>query len=248
MGLSVKPIKTAFILGAGLGTRLHPLTNLCPKPLLPVGGRPTITYAMDHLITAGIEQFIVNTHHCANRYHQTFPDNQWRDIPIIFRYEPVLLDTAGGLKNIEDLLEEDEAIFVYNGDIISDIPLKPLIDSYETKDREVTLALRSSGFPLNVNINEHSDVCDMRYTLGNAGVKNCLFTGIYIIKKCFLFRLQAGCIESVVPVFIKMIREFPGSVTAVLIDEGMWCEIGSIGEYEKIKKGVSLSSMTKHEK
>jgi NDP-sugar pyrophosphorylase family protein len=53
----MSPIKTAFILGAGLGTRLRPLTNNCPKPLLPVGGRPIITYAMDHLISAGIKRF-----------------------------------------------------------------------------------------------------------------------------------------------------------------------------------------------
>jgi NDP-sugar pyrophosphorylase family protein len=92
-------IRTSFILGAGLGTRLRPLTDNCPKPLLAAGGRPMITYAMDHLISAGIERFIVNTHYFAEAYHKAFPDRQWRGIPIIFRYEPVLLDTAGGIKN-----------------------------------------------------------------------------------------------------------------------------------------------------
>jgi NDP-sugar pyrophosphorylase family protein len=91
-------IKTAFILGAGLGTRLRPLTDDYPKPLLPAGGRPMITYAMDHLISAGIERFIINTHYFAESYNKVFPDRQWRGIPMIFRYEPVLLDTAGGIK------------------------------------------------------------------------------------------------------------------------------------------------------
>src|SRR5512143_2858304 len=108
--------KTAFILGAGLGTRLRPLTERCPKPLLEVGRRPIVTYAMDHLLTAGVDRLIVNTHHCPEAYPETFPDSQWRGIPIMFRYEPTLLDTAGGLKNIEDLLDEDGAIFCYNGD------------------------------------------------------------------------------------------------------------------------------------
>jgi aminoglycoside/choline kinase family phosphotransferase/choline kinase len=231
--------KTAFILGAGLGTRLRPLTKTCPKPLLPVGGRPIITYAMDHLMTAGIQRFIVNTHHCADLYHQVFPDNQWRGIPIIFRYEPVLLDTAGGLKNIEDLLENDDPIFVYNGDVIADMPLKALVETHITKRKEVTLALRSSGFPLNVNINENGDVCDLRHTLGDTGVKNCLFTGIYMIEKCFLRRLQAGHIESVVPVFIDMIREEPGAVAGALIDEGRWHDIGSVEEYESVSAAFS---------
>lgn len=235
--------KTAFILGAGLGTRLRPLTNTCPKPLLSVGGRPIITYAMDHLLTAGIERFIVNTHHCAGLYHKAFPDNHWRGIPIIFRYEPILLDTAGGLKNIEDLLENDDTIFVYNGDVIADMPLKELIETHMTKRKEVTLALRSSGFPLNVNMDEHGHVCDLRHTLGNKGVKYCLFTGIYMVKKCFLHRLRAGQIESVVSVFIDMIREKPGSIAGILIDEGLWNDIGSLEEYEKISVAFSQSGI-----
>jgi mannose-1-phosphate guanylyltransferase len=235
MTKATHPIKTAFIFGAGLGTRLRPLTETCPKPLLPIGGRPIITYAMDHLITAGVERFIVNTHHCADVYHQVFPDNQWWGIPIVFRYEPILLDTAGGLKNIEDLLADDDSIFVYNGDIISDMPLRPLINTHFSKGKEATLALRSSGFPLNVNIDEQGNICDLRSVLGNSGVRSCLFTGIYIVDTSFLHRLEAGRFESVVPIFIDMIREEPGSVAGVLIDEGRWHDIGSVEEYNRVR-------------
>jgi len=228
------PIKTAFILGAGLGTRLRPLTNNVPKPLLTLGGRPIITYAMDHLISAGIERFIVNTHHCAEKYHKVFPNRQWKGIPIIFRHEEVLLDTAGGIKNIEDLLDNDEIILVYNGDTVCDLPLRHLINEHFSRRREVTLALRSNGSPLNVNLNAHGEICDLRNTLGDPGVRNCLFSGIYIVEKRFLGRLKAGRVESVVTVFIEMIKEKPGSVAGVIIDEGRWHDIGSVEEYEKM--------------
>jgi NDP-sugar pyrophosphorylase family protein len=56
--------RTAFILGAGLGTRLRPLTENCPKPLLPLAGKPMVMQAMDRLIAAGTRRFIINTHHC----------------------------------------------------------------------------------------------------------------------------------------------------------------------------------------
>src|SRR5512136_1734000 len=118
-------IKTAFILGAGLGTRLRPLTEDTPKPLLPIGGRPIITYAMEHLKAVGVQRFIINTHHCAGRYAEVFPEGSWRGIPITFRHEPILLDTAGGIKNIEDLIAAGDRIIVYNGDIISSLPLAP---------------------------------------------------------------------------------------------------------------------------
>jgi mannose-1-phosphate guanylyltransferase len=205
-------IRTAFILGAGLGTRLRPLTEKLPKPLLPVGGRPLITFAMDHCLTIGVERFIVNTHHCAEAYDNAFPGWSRRGIPILFRNEPVLLDTAGGLKNIEDLLEDDETILVYNGDILSDLPLSHLVAAHAAGGREVTLALRSDGPIRNVCLDARGVICDFRDLLGNPGIRRCLFTGIYIVEKSFLRRLAPGRIESVVPVFVEMIREAAGSV------------------------------------
>jgi len=237
--MTAKQVKTAFILGAGLGTRLRPLTNSCPKPLLTIGGRPIITYAMDHLLSVGIERFIVNTHHCVHAYQEAFPAGRWRDVPITFRYEPVLLETAGGLKNIEDLLPEGESIIVYNGDIMTDIPLEVLLDKHLSSGKEATLALRSDGPVLNVNLNEKNDICDMRHLIGDPGARGLLFTGIYTVAPRFFKRLVPGKIESVVPVFVQMIREKPGSVGNVVIDSGFWYDIGTIEEYESVNKKIS---------
>ena len=115
------------MLGAGLGTRLRPLTESLPKPLLSVGGRPLITWAFDHCLTAGVERFIVNTHHCPAAYGEAFPAGHWRERPIIFCHEPLLLDTAGGLKNIEALLAGEGPLLVYNGDILSDLDRKSVV-------------------------------------------------------------------------------------------------------------------------
>ena len=238
---SEKRIKTAFILGAGLGTRLMPLTRDCPKPLLPLRGRPIITHAMDHLRQAGIERFIVNTHHCAEVYQQVFPGHAWRGVPILFRHEPELLDTGGGLKNIESLIDDGEPLMVYNGDILTDIPLADLADHHFQAGKEATLALRSQGQPLNVNLDARGAICDFRQVLGNPGVEACLFTGVYIIEKTLLKRLKPGAKQDIIPVFIDMIREAPGAVAGVVIDAGQWNDIGTPEIYEALNNGETLS-------
>ena len=215
--------------------RLRPLTDQCPKPLLDLAGRPIITYVMDHLLNAGVDRFIVNTHYRPEMYPQKFPDLHYRGWPIIFRYEPVLLDTAGGLKNIEDLLVDDEAIICHNGDVIADFSLMELLRYHDRKRPDATLILRSRGPLLNVSVDAQGDICDIRNTLGNPGLQRCLFSGIYAVETSILQHIQAGTIESIIATFLKRIKAKPGSIAGVLIDEGNWHDIGSIEAYENLK-------------
>lgn len=236
-GQTGRRFKTAFIPGAGLGLRLRPFTETCPKPLLEIGGRPVITYVMDHLISAGTDRFIVNTHHRPEVYFEKFPDRQWRGRPILFRHEPTLLDTAGGLKNIEDLLAEDEAIVCYNGDVFADFSLHGFLEFHNLKKPEATLILRSKGPLLNVALDARDSVCDIRNSLGNPGIRQCLFTGIYAVETSLLQYIENGKIESIVTVFLERIRKKPDSIAGIVVDEGCWHDIGSPGVYEALRKG-----------
>lgn len=238
MVCTLKKVTTAFILGAGLGTRLRPYTDTTPKPLLPVDGKPLICHTFERLIEAGIEHFIVNTHHCPEKYTEAFPDFSYCGIPITFRYEPELLETAGGLKNIEDLIPAEQSLLLYNGDIWSDMPLQPLWEAHFSNAAEVTLALRTEGQPRNVNLHRTGNIRDFRRTLYPEEAGNTLYTGIALIHASHLNRLTPNKKESLVSVWIDMIRQ-DHPPQGVIIDEGNWNDIGTVEIYEKIQSAYS---------
>lgn len=225
---TLSSISQAFVLGAGLGTRLKTLTRHRPKPLIPVAGRPLIAYAFDQLLKAGVRRLVVNTHHCAPVYRRYFPDGQY-DSPhgaasLEFRHEPELLETGGGIKNVEDRFGQ-APFLVYNGDILSTMPLEPLIASHLASGNEVTLALRSHGGPLQVAADVAAgQVLDIGHRLGRAPGE-FLFTGVYAISPAFFRRLRLEKV-SVVAAFLQMLKEGT-PLGAVVIDEGEWWDLGT---------------------
>src|SRR5690242_9433216 len=138
-------ISQAFVLGAGLGTRLRPLTEELPKPLVPIFQKPLITFALDHLIDLGIDKIFINTHRLPETFAAAFPDNRYSGLDLTFVNEPVLLETGGGIKNIEAQLGR-EPFITYSGDVLTDVPLQPLIDEHFGRGNDVTLALRKTDF------------------------------------------------------------------------------------------------------
>lgn len=108
-------IKRAMVLAAGYGTRLLPLTERMPKPLVPVAGKPMMEYALDKLVAYGIEEVIVNVSHHKEQLIQYLSQFKCLSFKISEEAEP--LETGGGLKKAEKFFD-DEPLFTINSDII----------------------------------------------------------------------------------------------------------------------------------
>ncbi len=227
----MQPIRTAFVLGAGLGTRLRTLTMRRPKPLIPVVNRPLITCAFDHLLGVGIDRLAVNTFWQAERYAEFFPEPKYRGAELLFRREsPEVLETAGGIWNVRDLLR-DETFIVYNGDIFTDLPLDPAIRAHRESGNEVTMVLRSKDGPLQVACDTASGrITDLNHRLDPASDLRFLFTGIYLVSPEFIRRIPPATKISVVPLFCEMIRA-GAQLGGVVIDHGRWWDLGSREQY-----------------
>jgi mannose-1-phosphate guanylyltransferase len=227
-------IKTAFVLGAGLGTRLRPLTEVRPKPLVPVCLRPLVEYGFDHLHDCGVERFVINTHWLPEVWERDYPGGICARGTIHFRHEPDILETAGGMKNVEDLLG-DGTFIVYNGDIMTDLPLAAAIGEHRSKQNEVTMVLRSRDEPRQVVLDPASGrVADIGGKLGAPGPAY-LFTGVYLVEPAFLARIPPREKIGVVKIFLEMIRT-GAKLGGVVIDEGHWWDLGTREKYLEVHR------------
>lgn len=230
MHISAGPgITRAFILGAGLGTRLRPLTSVLPKPLIPFFHEPLILHSMRRCYDCGIREFIINTHHLADAWDKAFPGRVWNGCPVHFSHEPVLLDSGGGVRKIEALASAEEPLLVMNGDMAATFDLRRLIEDHLERRPPVTLALRTSGDKRNVGFDASAGVVtDMRHALGlDPGA--CQFTGAYCMEPEVFSRIPPREAVSIIPVFLDYIRE--GRLRGVLADDGLWMDLGTPEAY-----------------
>jgi mannose-1-phosphate guanylyltransferase len=118
----------AFLLAAGLGTRLRPLTDTVPKCLLPVCGRPLLDLWLDNFGAAGVDEVLVNLHHLPEQVRSHLASYQGTP-RVRTSYEPTLLGSAGTLVAGRDFVGPDEVFLAVNGDDLTDFDLRRLVDA-----------------------------------------------------------------------------------------------------------------------
>ncbi len=227
MDLPARPT-TAFVLAAGLGTRLRPLTDTCPKPLIEVRRKPLLIHVFEQLAAAGVRRFIVNTHHLPDAFPRAFPGDHWAGLPIKWVFEPLRLETGGGLRNILHLLPDDSPIFLAAGDILSTTPLSSLAEAHRAANRPLaTLLLRSSGPPANVEVARDGTIVDLRDQLAQKGARRLGYAAIAVIEPTLhLPFLKPAGPESIIEVWLRALRHGT-AIRGYLNDSGTWDDIGT---------------------
>jgi len=226
-------IKQAFVLGAGLGTRLRPLTDELPKPLVPIFQKPLITFALDHLIDIGIQEFVINTHRLPEAFAKAFPENSYFGTSLRFVNEPVLLETGGGIKNIETLFSR-EPFITYSGDVLTDIRLQPLVDEHFSRGNDVTLALRHTGLGSAIAFRDNR-VVDISNRYGVPGEYD--FANIAVWSPSVFARIPPTQKISFIPILGDWISQ-GGKIGGVVLEEGKWFNLGSRAEYLEVHRVI----------
>lgn len=138
---------TAFVLAAGLGTRMRPLTNDIPKPLVPLAGRPLIDHVLDRLAEAGITRAVVNVHHYAGKLEAHLKQRTAPEI-VISDERGLLLETGGGVMHARDKIGPDPFL-IHNSDSVwiegIGSNLDRLLDAWDDERMDTLMLLAPSA-------------------------------------------------------------------------------------------------------
>src|SRR6266571_4416262 len=234
-------ITQAFVLAAGLGKRLRPLTDALPKPLIPIFQKPLITFVLDHLINAGVNRFVINTHRRPELFRSFFNRGDYAGEPVTLVHEPELLETGGGIKNAKRCLGS-HPFFTYSGDILTDVNLQPLIEEHFRRGNDVTLALRDTGLASDIALRDHL-VLDVANRYGIAG--NLDFANIAVWNPTVFQRIPPQKKISFIPILRDWIGQ-GGKIGGLVINDGKWFNISSRTEYLDVHRRILRDDWRPH--
>jgi mannose-1-phosphate guanylyltransferase len=235
----------AFVLAAGFGTRLKPLTEHTPKPLIPVLNIPCLYYTFYLLKRAGIREIICNTHHHADAIRHFIESSNFAELDITFSEEPVILGTGGGLKKCEKLLGDDEFVLV-NSDIITDIDFRALIEHHHQSERAGTLTLFETPDAAaigHIGI-ENGLVKDFRNMRGTGLLSSLIYTGTAVLTPEIFRYLKEGFSGIVDTGFTGLVDN--GGLSCYM-HTGVWMDIGTMTNYWKanLDKASVIAGLSK---
>ena len=174
-------MRTAVVLSAGLGTRLRPLTDTCPKPMVPVAGMPLLERTVRHLASHGVTDMCINLHHLPQVVRDHFGDGAAFGVKLHFSMEAALLGTAGALNTFRAFL--GEPFLVWYGDVLSEFDVSAFAGYHLKKGGLATVGLYRVDNPTqcglvdmdaNGRITRFVEKPPVAFTdLANAGVYAC---------------------------------------------------------------------------
>jgi len=142
----------AFLLAAGEGTRLRPLTDTTPKCLVPIDDKPLLRIWLEALQHAGVNAVLLNTHHLADVVRDYVASEPVPGISVRLFHEPVLLGSGGTVAANRDFVEGEDAFMIVYADNLTNAELRPLLDFHRERDSPFTMALFETAQPTECGI------------------------------------------------------------------------------------------------
>ncbi|MDX1933103.1 MAG: NDP-sugar synthase [Capsulimonadales bacterium] len=233
----------AMILGAGIGSRLDPLTRSLPKPLVPVVGKPVMGHIMDHLRHSGITEIVVNVQYLGDRIVETIGDGSAYGVKVTYSFEDKLWGDAGGLKRVESFFREsdDETLLVVGGDDLTDTDITHIIAEHKAKGAAATIGVTPvedpSAFGICVTDEQGFITRFQEKPKKGEAFSNLANTGIYIFDRKVFEYIPAdtfyGFGLNVLPAMLAA-----GEPMLAVTSTAYWQDVGNLVIYRQAQRDV----------
>jgi mannose-1-phosphate guanylyltransferase len=186
----------AVVLVGGFGTRLRPLTNSVPKPMLPVGHQPMIARLIARLARGGVSEVVLALGFKPEPFIAAFPDGRCGDVELRYAVEPEPLDTAGAIRFAADEAGIDDTFVVANGDVMTDLDVGALVAAHRAWQAEATIHLIGVDDPSAFGVVDVDGSGSIRAFVEKpargAEPSNLINAGTYVFEPSVLSRIEPG--------------------------------------------------------
>jgi mannose-1-phosphate guanylyltransferase len=186
----------AVVLVGGRGTRLRPLTDTTPKPMLPIGHRPMITRLVEQLESAGITEVTLALGFRPEPFVEAFPDSRCGQVRLRYAVEPEPLDTGGAIRFAARFAGIEDTFVVANGDVLTDLEIRDLIQAHRQRAAEATIHLTPVDDPSAFGVVEVDDAGRVQRFVEKPGpgetTSNLINAGTYVFEPSVLDRIAEG--------------------------------------------------------
>jgi NDP-sugar pyrophosphorylase family protein len=226
----------AMILAAGLGTRLQPLTNHCPKALVTVAGRTLLEIALCRLRSFGVSEVIVNAHHHAEMIAEYLKASGNFGMKIQVSREQELLDTGGGLKKAAHFFlggSLQEPFILHNVDVISTVDLAAMVCFHTEQAALATLAVQDRVTSRYLLFDRQAQLCGRRagcdgedeWVLPARQAQPLAFSGIHVISPRIFAKMPEQGAFSIITAYLNLAAQAE-KIVAFRADECYWRDLG----------------------
>lgn len=225
-----------FLMAGGFGTRLRPLTNNCPKPLLKVGDKPILEITLLNFIKSGFTKFYISTHYLPEMIMEYFGDGSKWGVNISYVHEETPLGTGGALGLLPADLPKLPLIMM-NGDILTNIDFQKLLDFHNNESADASMCVREYEYqiPYGVIQGEAGKITSMEEKPTQLFHINA---GIYVLNSEIIEQVKVKENEKIdMPTLLEQRIEVKGNVMMFPIHE-YWLDIGRMEDYQRAQADI----------
>ncbi|MGO3915062.1 MAG: nucleotidyltransferase family protein [Pseudoalteromonas sp.] len=223
-----------FIMAGGFGTRLKPLTDNCPKPMLKVGGKPMLEILINNFKSHGFYKFYISTHYLPDVIMDYFGDGSKFDIEITYVHEEQPLGTGGALSLLPDSLPTEPLIMI-NGDILTNVDFAKVLDFHVKQKSDATMCVRDYEIkvPFGVIEGEGHEITDI---VEKPTYRYFVNAGIYIISNEIIQSLPSNEYLDMPTLFEN--KQLSGNKTLKFPIHEYWLDVGRHDDFNKAQTDV----------